>query len=71
MSCLHNIYKHLQKYLPSPSSQVIPKKTWSLVVSQTEESTNKLRAVPKVSMLLSAMEEAFRGQQHKHANENA
>lgn len=55
--------RELTTRLPSPSSHVTPKKTWSLVVSQTEESTSKLRAVPKVSMLLSAMEEAHRRQQ--------
>lgn len=50
--------RKLTTHLPSPSSQVTPKN--SLVVSQTEESTKRLRAVPKVSMLLSAMEEASR-----------
>lgn len=52
--------RELTTHSPSPSSHVTPKKMWSLVVSQTEESTNRLRAVPKVSMLLSAMEEAYR-----------
>lgn len=38
----------------------MPRNTWSLVVSairesQTEESTSRLRAVPKVTKLLSAM----------------
>lgn len=61
------------RQLPSPSSQAIPKKRWSLVVSailesQTEESTNKLRAVPKVRILLSAMEEAHRGCYQTHTS---
>lgn len=45
---------------PSPSSDARPRNTWSLVVSaslesKTDESTSRLRAVPKVTMLLSAM----------------
>lgn len=61
------------RQLPSPSSQAIPKKRWSLVVSailesQMEESTNKLRAVPKVRMLLSAIEEAHRGCHQTHTS---